>query len=225
MRVAFVAAVLAAVPASGWAAQPVVLELFTSQSCSSCPPAEALLGRLATEPDVLALSLHVDYWNRTGWRDRYSDIGATDRQRAYAARLGQDDVYTPELVVDGAAGLVGSDQAAVQAAVAAARRLPDAGPPLAATRDGSALRVRVGAGTGRATVLLVGFDAHHDTAIGGGENAGRTLAETNVVRSLAAAGVWNGPALDLRLAWPRGERAAVLLQQADGRILAAAAIP
>src|SRR5678815_1789072 len=105
------------------AAHPVVLELFTSQGCSSCPPADALLGRLARRPDVIALAWHVDYWNSLGWRDPYASRQATDRQRAYARQLGQG-VFTPALVVGGQAIVVGSDRAAVDSAIGSANGLP-----------------------------------------------------------------------------------------------------
>ena len=93
-------------PAARTATPPAVLELFTSQGCSSCPPADALLGRLARDPGIIALAWHVDYWNGLGWRDSYSSPAATDRQRRYAEALG-DEVYTPALVVNGARMVVG----------------------------------------------------------------------------------------------------------------------
>jgi hypothetical protein len=203
---------------------PIVLELFTSQSCSSCPPADALLNRLrASGQNFLPLSLHVDYWDHIGWRDRYSSPAMTARQRFYAGELGQDTVYTPELVVDGAQGVVGSDEAAVTAAIEAAkaRHALGARAGLAASRQGSGVLVTVAAGTGQGRVLLLGFDDQHITAVGGGENAGRTAVDTNVVRSMAAIGDWVGPALALRAAPEAGDHAAVLLQAQDGTILAA----
>jgi hypothetical protein len=208
---------------------PVVLELFTSQGCSSCPPADALLGRLLHDAEgagLLPLSLHVDYWNRIGWRDPYSSPAMTDRQYEYARSLGQDGVYTPELVVDGAEGVVGSDAASVRGAIGRARavRAGAAPIPLSAAAEaagGGRITVRVGAGAGQGRLLLVGYDDRHVTRIGSGENEGRTLIEFNVVRSLQTLGQWSGQAATFAAAPPAGERAAVLLQSADGRILAA----
>ena len=102
-------------PAARAAPKSVVLELFTSQGCSSCPPADALLGQLARRSDVIALAWHVDYWDHLGWRDRFASPTATDRQRTYARQLGSD-VFTPALVVDGQTIVVGSDRAAIEAA-------------------------------------------------------------------------------------------------------------
>jgi hypothetical protein len=200
-----------------------VLELFTSQSCSSCPPADALLGELAKQPGVLALSMHVDYWNRTGWRDPYSSAAFTGRQHRYAALLHDDTVYTPELVVNGRLGVVGSDRAAVASAIASEQGSPQVS--LSVRREGANLVVEAGAGSGPATLWLAGFDPHHETRVGAGENGGRTLAETNIVRSLAASGDWTGTAMQLMLPVPPGERAAVFLQRADGRIIGAASLP
>ncbi len=201
----------------------VVLELFTSQSCSSCPPADRLLAELAQEPGVLALSLHVDYWNRTGWKDPFSSAAYTARQRQYAAALGDDSVYTPELVVNGTRGVVGSDRSDVWAAVTAARTAPDVPIRLVAAAGG--LQAALGGGQGPATVWLAGYDPKHTTTVGGGENGGRTLVETNVVRSLQPVGSWTGAPMTLTLPRPAGERAAVFLQRADGRILGGATLP
>ena len=206
----------------------MVLELFTSQSCSSCPPADALLGRLkGSQPSVLPLSLHVDYWNRIGWQDRYSSHAITARQYEYARLLGQDGVYTPELVVDGLQGVVGSDPFAVDAAIrrAQAARAERPAIVLGIRRDGADVTVEAGAGAGQGTLLLVGYDDRHVTPVGSGENAGRTLTEINVVRSIAPLGAWAGAPLALRVAAPPGEHYALLLQSTDGRMLAARAVP
>lgn len=203
------------------AERPVVVELFTSQSCSSCPPAEALIGRLAHEGGgILPLAFHVTYWNHLNWRDPYALTAATARQDAYAARLGGSS-YTPEAVIDGTVGLVGSDEAALREAVARARA---AGPgiPVALTRQDEKFVVRVGPGTGAGRVLLVGFDPSHTTRVLRGENAGRTLEQANVVRSLHDLGRWSGGAATFAAARPEGDTAAVLLQAEDGRILGAA---
>ena len=206
------------------AAAPVVVELFTSQSCSSCPPADALLAELSrTRPDILALDFHVTYWNRLGWKDPYSLPQATERQRRYAGLLGQEGMYTPQLVAGGRHQAVGSDRRAVLAAIAAAAS--DTAVPLRLARDAAGLVLDVGTGPGAGTLLLVGFDPAHTTRVAGGENGGRTLTEVNIVRSLVPAGPWHGAAATLHAPQPAGERTAALLQGDDGRILAAAVLP
>lgn len=226
MRLAWFAAVAAlALPA--YAAQPmrpVVIELFTSEGCSSCPPADAFLTDLARHrTDLLPLAFHVTYWNNLGWADPYSLSAATERQRDYAHHRG-GDVFTPELVVDGSESVIGSDRDAAKAAFhrAAAQQPPS--PALSIGRDGEKIRVQVGAGQGYGTVLLVGFDPQHVTPVGRGENRGRTLLESNIVRSLTPLGRWSGGALALTAPMPAGEAFAVLLQAADGRILGAARV-
>lgn len=207
-------------------AAPVVVELFTSQSCSSCPPADALLAELRrTRPDLLPLDFHVDYWNHLGWTDPYSSAEATDRQRRYAAMLGSE-VYTPQIVVGGTRQVVGSDRAAVDAAVAAATVEQASASPvmMRLERTGATLAIDVGTGAGQGELLLVGYDDRHTTAIGRGENGGRVLTEVNVVRSLHRLGAWSGTRLRLQAPSPAGEHAALLLQDQFGRILAAAVL-
>lgn len=210
---------LATAPAALASGRPVVVELFTSQGCSSCPPAETFLGDLARRGDVLPLGFHVTYWNALGWRDPFSFEGATTRQASYAARLGGGS-YTPEMVVDGRRGLVGSERGEVEAAIQAARG--DEAVPVRVERRGGELAVTVGAGRGSGRILLVGFDRQHRTPIGRGENSGRTLVESNVVRSLRAIGAYDGAALTVAAPAGAGEEAAVIVQAADGRILGAA---
>ncbi|WP_428392501.1 DUF1223 domain-containing protein [Lichenicoccus sp.] len=203
-------------------ADPVVVELFTSQGCSSCPPADAFLADLARRPDVLALSFHVTYWNGLGWTDPYALQAATNRQRAYARHFRDDEVYTPEMVVDGATGFVGSRRSVGLAAIAQAKRRT---PPAAAIRiDRSAgdLVVTLGSGAPSGDVLLVGFDAHHRTHIGRGENGGLDLDESDIVRSITVAARYTGSALTLRQPPPAGGQFAVLLQADDGHIIGAA---
>ncbi|KGM33874.1 DUF1223 domain-containing protein [Inquilinus limosus] len=213
------ATALAAAPALA-AERPVVVELFTSQGCSSCPPADALLSTLADRPEVLALAFHVDYWNRLGWTDPFSGPWATARQTAYAAQLGSDQVYTPQAVIDGRGDVVGSDRAAMEAAIAAARTDPSV--PVQLTASGTGLQVAVDpAAPADAVLWLVGFDDRHDTPVRRGENAGRTLVDRNVVRSLTRLDGWM-PGGTVAAARPEGDRTAVLLQAADGRILGAA---
>jgi hypothetical protein len=199
---------------------PVVVELFTSQGCSSCPPADAFLTDLARQRrDVLPLAFHVTYWDYLGWKDPYSLDAATARQREYARHLGEDGVYTPQMVVDGATGFVGSSREDGLRVIAGAGPKPV---PVSLARDGQGLLISVGAGAGHARVLLVGFDPSHETRVGRGENGGRTLVETNIVRSLNAVGAWTGSELKLHQAPPAGEGFAVLLQEEGGRIIGAA---
>jgi hypothetical protein len=199
---------------------PVVVELFTSQGCSSCPPADAFLTDLGRQRrEVLPLAFHVTYWDYLGWKDPYSLDAATARQRAYAQKLGDDGVYTPQMVVDGTTGFVGSNRSRGLGVIASA---PPKTVQVSVVRDGATLVVRVGAGAGRAQIQLIGFDRRHETPVGRGENSGRMLVETNVVRSLTPIGPWSGPAVELRLSPPAGEVFAVLVQADDGRILGAA---
>lgn len=216
-------AVLAAAPAA--AQRPVVVELFTSQGCSSCPPADALVAELArTRADLLPLTFHVTYWNNLGWQDPFSFQGATDRQRRYVAQSISPEVYTPALIVDGRLDAVGSDPAAVASALRRAAD-PAVEAPLSITRSAAGLVVSLGAGHGHGTVLLVGYDRQHETRVARGENGGRTLTEANIVRSLQAVGSWDGSAARLAVPPPAGEAAAVLVQGDDGRILGAARVP
>ncbi|KQP58557.1 DUF1223 domain-containing protein [Methylobacterium sp. Leaf108] len=203
------------------AQRPVVVELFTSQSCSSCPPAEAVLTDLRDQPDVLALGFHVTYWNRLSWRDTVSLPAATDRQEAYARTLGETRVFTPQMVIDGRRSVLGSQRGEVAAAIAEARR---ASPVAAMTlvRKGGDLVVGLGAGAGSGRIVLVGFDREVRTAVARGENAGRDLVQSNVVRSVRDLGGWTGAARTVTQPAPAGSDAAVLLQAADGRILGAA---
>ena len=174
---------------------------------------------MATRPDILALSLHVTYWNRLGWRDPFSLQAATDRQRRYAASLGHSQVYTPQLVVQGQRDVVGSNQAAVMAALAAAAALRVL-VSIEAERD--RVEIVVGAGAVGGQIWLVGFDGRHITAVARGENGGRRLSHTHVVRSLAPVGVWQGTVARVSTARPDGEQVAVLVQAADGAIIGAA---
>lgn len=201
-------------------ARPTVVELFTSQGCSSCPPADAIVAELAqTRPDLLPLTFHVTYWNRLGWEDPFSFQAATDRQRRYVALSVSPQVYTPAMVIDGERDVVGSDGPAVVAALAHTR--PAAGIEIDLSRIGQEVDVAVAAGSGRASIVLIGFDRQHRTAVARGENGGRTLTEANIVRSFASIGAWSGQPTRLRAPAPVGEDVAVLLQADDGRIIGA----
>lgn len=199
-----------------------VVELFTSQGCSSCPPADALLGELAKRGDILPLAFHIDYWDRLGWKDPFSLAEATTRQRAYARTLGKSNVYTPQMLINGARDVVGSNRIAVTNAIASA--VP-AIVPVALTAGKGDLAIRIGSGMGEGKLWLVTFDPRHETQVRAGENAGRKLVNVNIVRSLETLGDWSGQELTLSYALPpSGRGAALLLQGPSGRILGAAAI-
>jgi hypothetical protein len=209
-------------PAASLAAErPVVVELFTSQGCSSCPPANAYLNELSKQRrDVLALAFHVTYWDRLGWKDPFSLQAATQRQDVYGRRFG-DGSYTPEIVVDGAAGMVGSARGDVGSAIENARRNGRTAAAVSVIRSGERVSVQVGAGSGSGRILLIGFDHEHTTPIGRGENSGRTLTEANVVRSIRSVGQWSGTPLRISEPFPEGQDVAVVLEAPDGRIIGA----
>jgi hypothetical protein len=201
--------------------RPVVVELFTSEGCSSCPPADALLAELAARPDLLALSFHVDYWDRLGWKDPFSSPAATRRQNRYARLLGLDAVYTPQVVVDGHWQTVGSDRDAVAQAVVQARQA-SAAVPMTLTLDHGTARIALGAGRAgtSAAVLLLGFDRRHVDRVGGGENDGRILTHVDVVRGFAEIGRFRGAAGMIAAPVPwSADRVATVLQADDGRII------
>jgi hypothetical protein len=207
------------------AAVPVVVELFTSQACSDCPPADRLLRReQASQPGLIALDLHVTYWNSPAWRDRFSSRAATARQQFYVDRGLTHELYTPEAVVDGRVGMVGSDQARLNAAIAAART--KAGPRvlITVTRHGGAAMVRLAAGQAPAGAHVIAFaiDPIEHTKVGGGENDGADLTEINVVRTIEPLGVWTGSALSTTVPLKPGQHLAVIVQTRNGSIIGAA---
>lgn len=212
---------------------PVVVELFTSQGCSSCPPADAYLGELAQRPGVLALAFHIDYWNYIGWTDPFARPWASARQRGYRESLHLPYVYTPQIVVGGAAQAIGSERGTIETMIRAAARTRLPAPALSLARRGDgALIVTVGAGRAPAagtTLWLIGYDPRHTTEVLHGENKGRKLIDYNTVRTLRRVGAWTGAALTLTLPAAPGEKPgamAVLLQEnATGPILTAATLP
>jgi hypothetical protein len=219
-----IAALLVSVAHPRAAERPIVVELFTSQGCSSCPPADSYLTEIASSrPNVLPLAFHVTYWNGLGWRDPFSLDSATRRQAAYEARFG-DGSYTPELVVDGRKGVVGSQRDDVEDAIAWARRTAVTATTLSAVRAGDAIEIHVGGGRAQGRLVLVGYDRLHQTSVGRGENSGRTLTESNIVRSIVPVAPWTGVPLSLTVAAPDGEAAAVLLEAENGTIIGAARV-
>jgi hypothetical protein len=220
--VMFVGLIVGLSPVATMAAErPVVVELFTSQGCSACPPANAYLNELSRDRrDVLALAFHVTYWDRLGWKDPFSLPAATQRQDQYGHRFG-DGSYTPEMVVDGAAGMVGSDRGDVGSAIENAKRNSRTAAAVGVTKNGEQVSIEVGSGSGDAKVLLIGFDHEHTTPIGRGENSGRTLTEANVVRSIRPVGQWSGTSLRIGEPFPEGQDVAVVLEAPDGQIIGA----
>lgn len=191
-------------PAAADRGRPTVVELFTSQGCHSCPPADALLGELAKRDDVIALAYHIDYWNYIGWTDPFSSPEATERQRSYGKAMRLRTIYTPQMVIDGRFDVVGSRVNQVRATLEVARNQVtdrvDVPVTLAAIETG-VLEIRIAAAetTGAADVLLVAYDDKHVTAVPRGENAGRTLTDFNVVRGYWPLGSWDGEAWSRRV--------------------------
>jgi hypothetical protein len=170
--------------------RPAVVELFTSQGCSSCPPADTYIGELSQRRDVLALTFHVDYWDDLGWRDRFGLPDAVQRQRAYAKVLRLSSVYTPQVVIDGQDNFMGSDVKSIGRALTGNR----SGVAVAlALRDGEILiDLDAPRQVAPSDVLLVAYLRTAVSPIGRGENAGRTLKEFNIVRDFHSLGRWAG---------------------------------
>lgn len=211
------------------AGRPVVVQLFTSLGCSDCPPADALLGRISErDPQVLALDLHVTYWNNASWADPYSLWAADQLQNGYAALQHGSEVYTPEAVVEGGQPFIGSNARAMASAIARAKSRIAAEPviPASIRRGTKEVVITIGSGSGAdaGTVWLFGFDPVRRTSVQGGENAGATLREVNVVRSITRLGGWRGRTVQLHTRRPAGTRFAVIVQRMDGTILAAASL-
>ncbi len=203
------------------AAHPLVIELFQSQGCSSCPPANANVLAVAGRPDVLALSWEVTYWDYLGWKDTFGSKDFTQRQYDYAQSLGHDGVFTPQVVVNGRVDGVGAESAEVAALMRKGER-GEGGPVVSV----SATQAQVGAGSGSGQVVLVRYDpALVQIPIHRGENAGETLPHRNVVRQLAYLGAWTGQSRNFELPAPSraGLRTAILVQAGrTGPVLAAA---
>ena len=204
-----------------------LVELFTSQGCSSCPPADALLGQLATRDDILALSLHVDYWDYLGWADDLADPGFTARQKGYAHEWSARQIYTPQIVVNGQRPVVGSKPAKVLDALAKARPAPVA---FDLEREADGLRIvarALGDLPDQLTIHLVRYQPHVERQIEAGENQGRKIDYHNVVTDWTVAGTWDTyAALDRTVPIDGSEPVAIILQDGtNGPVIAAAAIP
>lgn len=212
-------------------ARLTVVELFTSQGCSSCPPADALLTELANNPDVLALSLPIDYWDYLGWRDTLARPQHKARQHAYTRRMG-GQAYTPEIVIDGNIDVVGNRREEVLRKVDECRLQSAERVALDVRESADDIIVAIGQDTPHSAALyLVRFDGPHDVSIGGGENRGRTVRYSHVVRDIRPLGTWTGSAATFHLRRSdlvpdNGANYAVILQENDmGPILGAANLP
>jgi hypothetical protein len=202
--------------------RPVVVELFTSQGCSSCPPANANLIKLSKRHDVLALSFSVTYWDYLGWKDSFGKPEFTKRQTTYEPALGQGSPFTPQMVVDGKQSNVGIHLTEVEALIDATDT--GDGPSI----DISSQEVRIGDGpapSNTTDVWLVRYDPNVvNVAVGRGENSGATLPHGHVVRSLERLGAWKGGAASFKVAAaPAGLRNAILVQKPNGGPILSAA--
>jgi hypothetical protein len=203
-----------------------VVELFTSQGCSSCPPADAVAGRLLANPQVLVLSFHVNYWDDLGWKDPFSSASSTDRQYAYARALGERSVFTPQLIVNGTQSLVGSQESAVQRVVAGANKTDfPIRAELAAQPDGSFSLTLAGPEM-PGELWEVRYVHHSVTSIRGGENDGRELETFNNVTRIRHIGRFRAGTFKLASLRDPEDGIAVFVQApAAGRILGAASYP
>ena len=201
-----------------------VAELFTSQGCSSCPPADKVWNDLAARDDVLALTLPVDYWDYLGWKDTLAKPSHTQRQRGYARSLHARYIYTPQSVINGEIDVVGSRRGEVLNAIDKGTLL-DAGISLDINTGGGAIHVSAeprGGKTQTGTVWLVVFQPTETVAIGRGENAGRTVVYSNIVRDMRPLGKWRGRSETYKT--PLGKlagsnlRCAVIIQSEDGGV-------
>jgi hypothetical protein len=217
------ASLVTALPAAAaGSARRAVVELFTSQGCSSCPPADALAGRLSADPAVLVLSFHVNYWDALGWKDPFATQAGTDRQYAYARAMGQSSVFTPQVVVNGARSVVGSQENAVRKALDAARvtALPVT-VDLSPRPDGSFDLVLAGPAV-VADIWEVRYVRHSITRIRGGENGGRNLETFNDVTQLRRVGSFQPGTLRLPPLKQPADGIAVFVQKPQaGQILGA----
>jgi len=204
-----------------------VVELFSSQGCSSCPPADAMLHDLAKRDDVIALALHVDYWDYIGWKDTFADPAYTLRQHGYAHANDATTVYTPQMVIGGVDFVVGTRPMVVADLIRDHGAIPNP-VEVTLTVSGGQVLIRaeaVGRTRGTLAVQVVSFDPYETVAIARGENAGRELAYANVVTNWTALGDWNGRGV-YEASVPRGTGGIAVLVQENGfgRILGAAQI-
>jgi hypothetical protein len=215
-------------PSVAVAGEPVLLELFTSQGCSSCPPADALAEKLSANPDLVVIARPVTYWDRLGWKDTLAQESNTSLQQNYARRGldGRNGVYTPQLVVNGSYGLVGSNASEVAPSAKQYGKSDAAIRVTAGTGGGYAVNLS-GTGAGKAELVLVGVTRKVAVSIGSGETGGRTVTYSNVLRSERKVSDWAGGKASVTLAASQlkvagADRYALVLRQpGGGKVLAA----
>ena len=217
------ASVAQSADAPSTSAPKAVVELFTSQGCSSCPAADALLGQLAQRDDVIAISLSVDYWDYLGWKDTLANVKFSERQKAYAKVLGNGMVYTPQVVVNGSVHVNGADEHKIITAIEKTEKTEAARVPVRLSYADGKLIVEVGAtpdgkATKDATVWLAVMSPSVEVPITRGENKGKTVTYSNVLKDLMPIGTWNGKAMTVQLqrhsvVHDGANRCAVLVQQ------------
>ena len=203
---------------------PVVVELFTSQGCSSCPPAHEILDLLAAEPEIIALALHVDYWDYLGWRDSFGSAQNSERQQAYVRAAGQRTVYTPQFIVEGQDHIIGAKAMEVMSRIMAHEGI-ETGVDLVVERNGDLHLVSLTSVESVPMVVqLVRYLPHQDVEVLGGENAGRQLSYSNIVTRWDIIADWDGAGpLTLDVEISGSDPAVLIVQRAGaGPILAAA---
>lgn len=205
---------------------PIVVELFTSQGCSSCPPADEMMHALAARDDVIPLSLHVDYWDYIGWKDEFADPRNAKRQRGYATKAGRKSVYTPEMIVNGVTDIVGAKPMDVATAIER-HKGNSSGVTLDLQRVGDSVRIsaRLTSEVARAmTIHLLRYQPQREAKITRGENAGKTIHYVNVTQDWQVLGTWDGAKpLALNVPAPGKWPIVVILQEDEfGPILGAA---
>ncbi|MGO7332969.1 DUF1223 domain-containing protein [Rhizobium leguminosarum] len=197
-----------------------VVELFTAQGCSSCPPADAAFRKLVNQGDVIALAYHVDYWNYLGWADTLSSKENTERQYGYAKTMGRSNVYTPQAIVNGRGHLAGADLNGINSQI---NTYSSEGNgltvPISAAMRGDELEIKIGAGQGKANVVMVYFDKEKTIDVERGENSGQKISYLHSVTNVETVGMWDGKATSLTLPAsvlqrPQLEGCAILLQSA-----------
>ncbi len=234
-----IAAVALASAGSAQAGEPrALVELFTSQGCSSCPPADKLFGELAADPSLVVMSVPIDYWDYLGWKDTLANPAHSARQRAYGRVRGDRQVYTPQAVINGAAHALGSDRTAIERAVALTDQKPGVmSLPITVMKSGTGLDIQVESAEtehGSAEVWLCPLSKSVPVEIGRGENRGHTITYHNVVRDWIKLGDWTGSKLTLhvlsaKVAAAGADAAAVMVQEGSrdkpGVVLGAAYLP